>query len=108
MADLKALQAQVYQNKVDHGFNTSNVEFEFCLASGEMAEAYQAYLMHKEDLGEELADVAIYLLGISEILGIDLEQEILRKMEKNRKRTYKKVNNEYVKIEGDCSGTDKQ
>ena len=47
-----------------------------------MAEAYQAYLKKKDDLGEELADVAIYLLGLSEILGIDLEQEILKKIEK--------------------------
>ena len=80
--------------------NTTNVEFEFCLAYGELGEAYQAYLKHKPDLGEELADVAIYLLGISEILGIDLEQEIQAKMEKNRKRTYKKVGGEYIKIEG--------
>lgn len=100
MVELKQLQKAVYQNKVDHGFNTTNVEFEFCLAYGELGEAYQAYLKHKADLGEELADVAIYLLGISEILGIDLEQEILQKMEKNRKRTYKKAGNEYIKIEG--------
>lgn len=100
MVDLKQLQRSVYENKVAHGFNTTNVEFEFCLTYGELGEAYQAYLKHKDDLGEELADVAIYLLGISEILGIDLEQEILRKMEKNRKRTYKKVGDGYIKIEG--------
>ena len=100
MVDMKALQQAVYQNKVDHGFNTTNVEFEFCLVYGELGEAYQAYLKHKQDLGEELADVAIYLLGISEILGIDLEQEILKKMEKNKKRIYKKVGNEYIKEEG--------
>jgi len=100
MVDLKELQAQVYANKVAHGFNTKNVEFEFCLAYGEMAEAYQAYLKKKDDLGEELADVAIYLLGLAEILGIDLEQEILRKIEKNSKRVYKKVNGVNIKIEG--------
>ena len=100
MVELKELQEKVFQNKVDHGFNTENVEFEFCLAYGELGEAYQAYLKHKPDLGEELADVAIYLLGISEILGIDLEQEILAKMEKNRKRIYKKVGGEYIKMEG--------
>ena len=37
----------------------------------------------KDDLGEELADVAIYLLGLSEILGIDLEYEIQKKVYKN-------------------------
>lgn len=100
MVDLKELQAQIYNNKVKHRFNVDNIEFEFCLAYGEMAEAYQAYLKHKEDLGEELADVAIYLLGISEILGIDLEQEIIKKIDKNSKRIYKNVNGVSVKIEG--------
>ena len=99
MVDLKALQAQVYENKVQHGFNLTNIEFEFCLAYGELAEAYQAYLKDKDHLGEELADVAIYLLGISETLGIDLEQEILKKIEKNRKRVYQKVNGVNIKVE---------
>lgn len=49
---------------------------------------------------EELADVAIYLLSLSEILGIDLEQEILRKIEKNSKRIYKHVDGVSIKIEG--------
>lgn len=100
MVDLKKLQEEVYQNKVNHGFNVTDLNFEFCLAYGEMAEAYEAYRKKKDDLGEEIADVAIYLLGISEILGIDLEKEILHKIEKNKKRVYKKVNGVYTKIEG--------
>ena len=46
------------------------------------------YLQKKDDLGEELADVVLYLLGLSEILRIDLEKEILNKIEKNEKRKY--------------------
>ena len=77
-----------------------DLNMEFCLAYGELGEAYMAWLKQKEDLGEELADVAIYLLGIAEILGIDLETEIVNKMEKNKKRVYKKVNGVLVKEEG--------
>ena len=33
-----------------------------------MAEAYEAYRKKKNDLGEELADVVIYLSGISETI----------------------------------------
>ena len=97
MVELKNLQKDVYQNKVNHGFNTTDLNMEFCLAYGELGEAYMAWLKKKDDLGEELADVAIYLLGISEILGIDLEKEILNKMEKNSKRVYKEVNGCLVK-----------
>ncbi|MBR3490085.1 MAG: hypothetical protein IKH36_01220 [Bacilli bacterium] len=89
MVELKKLQNDVYQNKVKHGFNTSSIEMEFCYAYGELGEAYMAYLKKKDDLGEELADVAIYLLGLSEMLNIDLEKEILHKIEKNSKRVYK-------------------
>ena len=99
MVDLKQLQKDVYQNKVNHGFNTTDINMEFCLAYGEMGEAYMAWLKKKDDLGEELEDVAIYLLGLSEILGLDLEKEILHKMDKNSKRVYKKVNGCMVKVE---------
>ena len=53
--------------------------------------AYEAWRKKKNDLGEELADVAIYLLGLSEILGIDLEDEIQKKVYKNAKRKYKVI-----------------
>jgi NTP pyrophosphatase (non-canonical NTP hydrolase) len=88
MIDLKSLQKDVYKNKVDKGFNVTDVYFEFCHTFIELTEACEAYSKKKGDLGEELADVAIYLLGISEILDIDLEKEILEKIEKNKKRQY--------------------
>ncbi len=96
--DLKKLQKEIYQNKVDKGFNITDVNKEFCLLYGEVAEAYEAYRKKKEDLGEELADVAIYLLGLAEILGKDLETEILNKVEKNKNRVYKNVDGVNVRI----------
>ena len=99
MADWTRLQREIYQNKVDHGFNVTDVREEFCLLYGELGEAYAAYDKKKPDLGEELADVAIYLLGLSEILEIDLESEILRKMEINRKRRYEIVDGVRKRLE---------
>lgn len=95
---LKEIQKRVIANKVNKGFNITDIELEFCLLYGEVAEAYEAYFKKKSDLGEELADVAIYLLGISEILGLNLETEILKKVEKNEKRMYKEVNGVMVKV----------
>lgn len=74
--DLRKIQKAVYQNKVNKGFNVTDVEKEFCLLYGEVAEAYEAFRKKKDDVGEELADVAIYLLGLAEILGVDLAAEI--------------------------------
>ncbi len=91
MTDLKKLQKEIYQNKVKKGFNVTDVNKEFCYTYGELSEAYEAWRKKKDDLGEELADVAIFLLGLSEILGIDLEDEIKKKVYKNSKREYKVI-----------------
>lgn len=99
--DLSEMQKKVYQNKIDKGFNVTDVPMEFCYLYGEVAESYDAYLKGKSDLGEELADVAIYLLGLSEILGFDLKEQIENKMKKNEKRKYVKVNDGFIKIEGE-------
>ena len=100
MIDFKKLQEDVYQNKVNHGFNVTDVNMEFCLAYGELGEAYMAWLKKKEDLGEEFADVVIYLMGLSEILGIDLETEIINKINKNATRVYAIENGVLVRKEG--------
>lgn len=99
MESLKDLQRQVYQNKVDHGFNVTDVAMEFCLLYGEVAEAYEAYQRGDPGLGEELADVAIYLLGLAEILHVDLGAEIERKVAINKKRRYGVVDGVWRRLE---------
>lgn len=89
MIDLNQLQKEVYDNKVAKGFNTTDIAVEFCLMNTEVAEAFKAYRYKQSDVGEELADIAIYLLGLAQMLNIDLEKKILEKIEKNRNRIYK-------------------
>jgi pyrophosphatase len=89
MIDLKQLQKDIYKNKLNKGFNVTDINKEFCLTYGEMAEAYEAWRKKQTDVGEEIADVVIYLLGLSEILNVNLENEILKKVNKNKHRQYK-------------------
>ena len=89
MIDLKQLQKDIYKNKLNKGFNVTDINKEFCLTYGEMVEAYEAWRKKQTDVGEEIADVVIYLLGLSEILNVDLENEILKKVNKNKHRQYK-------------------
>lgn len=89
MIDLKQLQKDIYKNKLNKGFNVTDINKEFCLTYGEMAEAYEAWRKKQTDVGEEIADVVIYLLGLSEILNVDLETKILKKVNKNKHRQYK-------------------
>lgn len=69
------MQKEVYQNKLIKGFKVTDVNEEFCLLYGQVAEAYDAWRKNKATVGEELADIAIYLMELSEILDIDLEIE---------------------------------
>jgi len=88
MINLQQLQKDVYQNKIDKGFNTTDIAQEFCRAHEELSEAFKKYNQDEDGVGEELADVAIFLLGISEIMGFDLQTEMLQKIEKNKNRKY--------------------
>jgi len=96
--DMKQIQKDIWQNKINKGFNITDVNKEFCLLYGEVAETYEAWRKKKDDLGEELADVAIYLMGLSELLGINLEEEILHKVSKNEKRVYKNIDGVNTRI----------
>ena len=96
--DLKQIQKDIWQNKLNKGFNTTDVNKEFCLLYGEVAEAHEAFRKKKDDLGEELADIAIYLMGLSEMLGFELEDEIKNKVAKNEKRVYQNIDGVNVRI----------
>ena len=73
--DLKKIQKDIWQNKLNKGFNTTDVNREFCLLYGEVAEAYDAWKKKKDDLNEELADIAIYLESEINLMGIDTAKE---------------------------------
>lgn len=96
--ELKKIQKNIWQNKLNKGFNTTDVNKEFCLLYGEVSEAYDAWKKKKDDLNEELADIAIYLMGLSEMLGFDLADEIEKKVSKNEKRIYKNIDGVNVRI----------
>ena len=97
--ELSAAQKAVYQNKVDKGFNVTDVNEEFSLLYGEVAEAYEAWKKKQDTVGEELADIAIYLLGLPEILGVDLASEIEKKMKINREREYQVIDGVLHRVE---------
>ena len=97
MIDLHQAQKDVWQNKLEKGFNTTDIYKEFCLTHEELSEACRAYYK-KQDVGEELADVAIYLLALSEMLKIDLESEILRKMKRNKDRVYQRIDGVMTRV----------
>lgn len=66
-----------------------NLAISLVLEASEVLEHFQwGEEADPESLGDELADVALYLLQLASVSGIDLEQSILRKLEKNRGREW--------------------
>jgi NTP pyrophosphatase (non-canonical NTP hydrolase) len=93
MMDIRSGQKLAWENKVAKGFNTRDVPLEFCLLQGEVAEAFDAWRKGLGSLGEELADIAIYVLGLAEMTGVDLHEEVEAKIAKNVSRAYRRQPN---------------
>jgi NTP pyrophosphatase (non-canonical NTP hydrolase) len=86
--DIRLVQEQAWANKQAKGFNTSDIALEFGLLTAEISEAFTAWRNRLPDFGEELADVLIYLAGLAQMAGIDLDDEVARKLAKNVDRVY--------------------
>ncbi len=98
---LLSFQKRIIANKKAKGFPIGDFEFELSKLKEEVKEVEDA--LHEDNLphlGEELADVAIYLLAIAEMKGLNLEDEIYNKMVKNENRKVWKENGKFKKEEG--------
>lgn len=77
---------------VEKGFwdQERNIGEALMLIVTELAEAMEAHRVQDQDnFREELADTFIRLLDLCGGLGIDIEQEILKKSQRNKNRPYK-------------------
>lgn len=91
--DIRSGQKLAWENKNAKGFNTTDIPLEFCLLQGEIAEAFDAWRKGQGNVGEELADVAIYLFSLAQMTGFDLQDEIEAKISKNASRSYRPLSN---------------
>ena len=67
-----------------------NIAVSLSLEAAEVLEHFQwnDQVADREELAGELADVTLYLLQLSSILEIDLEQAVLEKLRVNQGRTW--------------------
>lgn len=67
-----------------------NLAISLLLEASEVLEHFQwrEESRQREALASELADVALYLIQLASISGIDLEQAILKKLQENRRREW--------------------
>jgi 8-oxo-dGTP diphosphatase len=79
-----------YKNDSKRPQTPRNLAISLSLEANEVLEHFQwqGELNDKEELATELADVALYLLQLASISGIDLEQAVLKKLEVNASREW--------------------
>ncbi len=67
-----------------------NIATSICIEAAEILEHFQwnGELRDRDALAGELADVALYLLQLASVTGIDLERAILDKLEANYGRSW--------------------
>lgn len=97
---LKELQAYYKEKCIERGFDKETAQDTLILMTEELGELARAIrktsgIMSSDKtksypIEEELADLLMYLLAMSNILGLDLEEAFWKKEEENSKRTWKK------------------
>ena len=67
-----------------------NIAISLSLEANEVLEHFQwrDAVNDPDELGSELADVALYLLQLAKITGVDLESAIVKKLDQNYGRTW--------------------
>lgn len=67
-----------------------NLAVSLSIEAAEILEHFQFTdeIEDKDELGAELADVALYLLQLASVSGIDLEDAVLQKIKVNETRTW--------------------
>lgn len=86
----KAIQEIIEFNKErdwDQFHSPENLAKSICIEAGELLECFQWNSDYdKEAVCEELADVVNYCIVMADSLQVDLEEIVLKKLEKNRQK----------------------
>jgi len=104
--DLKSLTTIILKQAETKGFGTKpeeiNVAEKIALIHSEVSEAYEAYrhqnIDGKDGFKEELGDILQRVLHLCGVFNIDIEQEILKKIDHNQNRDWDwtSMNEEHV------------
>ena len=97
--DIKELTEKMHQLVDHHGWydpdspkaqTSRNLAISLCLEAAEVLEHFQwsDEPLNKRDFEGELADVALYLLQLASVSGINLEQAVLTKIQDNWDRVW--------------------
>ena len=88
---LNELASELRKNNEKNGFIwdvKTDIPTCLCLIHSEVSEALEAYRDEKP-IGEELADILIRTLDLTDRLNVNIDQEVKNKIEKNKLRGFR-------------------
>jgi len=87
MADIKAIQEMVAKFRDDRDWakwhTVNNLIMAIASEAGELCHEARWGAPDMDKVREEMADIAIFLLSLADVSGIDLEHAIIEKIAKN-------------------------
>src|SRR5215471_3381345 len=103
--DIRSAQKIAWDTRLAKGINTNDVSLGFGLLSGEVSKAFDAWSKGRREMAEELAAIAIFLLRLAEMVGIDLQEVVEAKLAVSKSRIYTKRPNGAPVKDASVAGT---
>ena len=91
--DIRSAQKLAWGIELANGKQSNDVSLEFGLLSGEAAKALDAWSDRRQEMTEELAAIAIFLLRLAEMVGTDLQEVVAAKLDVRKSTVYGQPSN---------------
>jgi len=98
MIDLRELQQEIYNNKVRHGWNVTDIGKEIVLMVEELGELAHAYknsnklpareIDQREEIIDAIGDLMVYCLGLCQMMDVNAEEVLTQIVENNKNRSH--------------------
>ena len=86
--NIRSAQKIARDTRLAKGINAEDISLGFCLLSDEVAKALDIWNTGRQEVAEELATIAVFLLRLAEMVGTDLQEVVEAKLAVSKSKVY--------------------
>ena len=86
--DIRSAQKIAWDTRLANGIDANDISLGFCLLSEEVAKALDVWSKGRQEVAEELAIIAVFLLRLAEMVGTDLQEVVEAKLAVSKLNVY--------------------